>query len=134
MGALEFALTTTVNDGAQLLLAHVLEWPWHEPPAPNFDELPADEGAALSRYRARREQTALRRLAGLTPEGMRDRCEAIVLHGTAHTEMLRLAAERDIDLIVVGVRGRRAVDMALFGSTTNQIIRRATCPVMTVND
>ena len=38
----------------------------------------------------------------------------------------------DADLIVVGVRGRNAVDLALFGSTTNQVVRAAECPVLTV--
>jgi nucleotide-binding universal stress UspA family protein len=32
----------------------------------------------------------------------------------------------------MGVHGRNAVDMALFGSTTNQVVRRASCPVLTV--
>jgi len=34
--------------------------------------------------------------------------------------------------IVLGVHGRNPLDMALFGSTTNQVVRRATCPVLTL--
>jgi universal stress protein A len=36
------------------------------------------------------------------------------------------------DLIVMGVHGRNAADVMLFGSTTNQVVRRATCPVLTM--
>ena len=38
----------------------------------------------------------------------------------------------DADLIVMGVHGRNVVDLALFGSTTNQVVRSASCPVLTV--
>ena len=36
------------------------------------------------------------------------------------------------DLIVMGVRGRYAIDMMLFGSTTQQVVRQASCPVLTL--
>jgi nucleotide-binding universal stress UspA family protein len=32
----------------------------------------------------------------------------------------------------MGVHGRNALDLMLFGSTTNQVVRRATCPVLTL--
>lgn len=55
-----------------------------------------------------------------------------VMLGRPYLEILRMVEERAIDLIVMGVRGRGPVDMALFGSTTNHVVRRATCPVVTV--
>lgn len=130
--ALEFAMTTAQTRGAELLLAHVLEWPWPEPPAPNFDDLPAQEAAALTRFRTQREEGALRRLVTLEPEGWHDRCRSLVLHGTPHVALLQFAADRQVDAIVLGITGRNAVDLAVFGSTTNHIIRRAECPVITV--
>jgi nucleotide-binding universal stress UspA family protein len=35
-------------------------------------------------------------------------------------------------LIVMGVRGRNPLNLALFGSTTNQVVRHASCPVLTL--
>ncbi|HWK09925.1 MAG TPA: universal stress protein [Vicinamibacterales bacterium] len=61
-----------------------------------------------------------------------DTVSELVATGTPHREILRVADECDADLIVIGVRGRGAVDLTLFGSTTNQVVRRATCPVITV--
>jgi len=52
--------------------------------------------------------------------------------GSAYEEILRLAHERRSDLIVLGVHGRRRVERLLFGSTTNQVVRQAACPVLTV--
>jgi nucleotide-binding universal stress UspA family protein len=43
-----------------------------------------------------------------------------------------VAAEERADLIVMGVHGRNVLDMMLFGSTTSHVVRRATCPVMTL--
>jgi nucleotide-binding universal stress UspA family protein len=52
--------------------------------------------------------------------------------GKPHVEILRSAAIAGADLIVIGVHGRNAADVMLFGSTTNQVVRRATCPVLTL--
>ena len=39
---------------------------------------------------------------------------------------------RVVDLIVVGVHGRSALDRLVFGSTTEHLVRRAICPILTV--
>jgi nucleotide-binding universal stress UspA family protein len=49
--------------------------------------------------------------------------------GVAHA-----ARDAQSDLLVPGVRGRGAVDIAFFGSTTNQVVRHATCPVLTARE
>ena len=41
---------------------------------------------------------------------------------------MRNAVEDRADLIVMGVHGRNALDVVLFGSPINQVVRRATCP------
>ena len=52
--------------------------------------------------------------------------------GRPYLEILRMVEKRAIDLIAMGVRGRGPVEMALFGSTTNHVVRRAACPVVTI--
>ena len=42
---------------------------------------------------------------------------------------MRIAAQQQTDLIVVGVQGRGAASLMFFGSTTNHVVREATCPV-----
>jgi len=56
----------------------------------------------------------------------------MIRHGKPYAEILRLAAEETVDLIVMGVHGRNVIDLTLFGSTTNQVVRLATCPVLTL--
>ena len=56
----------------------------------------------------------------------------VVEFGRAHREILRVAETKPADLIVMGAQGRGGIGLALFGSTTQQVVRGATCPVLTV--
>jgi universal stress protein A len=58
--------------------------------------------------------------------------EHVVLKGTPYEEISRFAEENKIDLIVIGTHGRRGLDRMLFGSTAEQVVRHAPCPVLTV--
>jgi nucleotide-binding universal stress UspA family protein len=55
----------------------------------------------------------------------------VVSEGKAYQEILRTAAERHADLIVLGAHSGRAGLLA-FGSTMNHVVRQAACPVLTV--
>ena len=55
-------------------------------------------------------------------------------HGVPHQEIVRYAAERSIDLIVMGTHGRRGLAHALLGSVAERVVRTAACPVLTVRE
>jgi nucleotide-binding universal stress UspA family protein len=46
--------------------------------------------------------------------------------------ILRLAQEMHADLIVMGTHGRTGLGRLLMGSVAEQIVRKASCPVLTV--
>jgi nucleotide-binding universal stress UspA family protein len=46
--------------------------------------------------------------------------------------IVRIAAERHCDLIVLGSHGRRGLHRLLGGSVAEQVMRRASCPVLVV--
>jgi nucleotide-binding universal stress UspA family protein len=133
LAALALARSLARESHAALTLLHVVEWPWHEPPPPSLDELPAEQGAALAEYRRYVEKSATERLEALLP-GPRDASTPAtrLVHGKPYTEILRLAEAEGVDLIVMGVHGRNPLDMVLFGSTTNHVVRAALCPVLTL--
>ena len=54
--------------------------------------------------------------------------------GTPYREILRLADDKQSQLIVMGVHGRHAADIWFFGSTTNNVVRQAPCPVLTIRE
>jgi len=133
LDAVRSALSLAEESGARLTLLHVLEWPWDEPPAPSIEELPREQGLALAEFRRYSEASAKKRLESLVPDANRSsRITATLRSGKPYRQILDVAAAEQADLIVIGVHGRNPVDLALLGSTTNQIVRRATCPVLTL--
>ena len=52
--------------------------------------------------------------------------------GDAFVEILRYAADNAIDLIVMGTHGRGPVEHLLLGSVAEKVVRKASCPVLTV--
>jgi nucleotide-binding universal stress UspA family protein len=55
-----------------------------------------------------------------------------LVQGGVTTEILRYAKERECDLIVMGTHGRTGMKHLLMGSVAEQIVRVATCPVLTL--
>lgn len=56
--------------------------------------------------------------------------EPIVAQGQPTEQLLDLVARQKIDLVVVGSRGRGAVERLLVGSTSAQIVNEAPCSVL----
>lgn len=55
------------------------------------------------------------------------------LEGEAPADgIIGYAEEQDVDLVVVGTRGRRGLQRLLIGSVSEEVIRDAPCPVLTV--
>jgi len=58
--------------------------------------------------------------------------ETLICAGIPYEEILRIAGEKNVSLIVMGTQGRKGIDHFLFGSTAERVVRNAKCPVMTV--
>jgi nucleotide-binding universal stress UspA family protein len=56
----------------------------------------------------------------------------LLLGGDPATEILRIAQAIQADLIVMGTHGRTGLRRLLLGSVAEQVVRRASCPVVTV--
>jgi nucleotide-binding universal stress UspA family protein len=125
MRAVEHALSLAQEANAALTLLHVIE------AVP--DEAMATAFVDVVEYRRRRDADARARLRAATPAGARMWCHVseIVAEGKPYREILRASREMGVDLIVMGVAGRNAVDL-MFGSTTNHVVRQAGCPVLTL--
>lgn len=132
--ALLLAASVAERSAATLHVLHAIEWPWTESPIPDYDDLPAAQADALLEFRRYMTDRAAKRLDATVMQVIDGRCNVRteVVHGKAHVEVMRAAAAHDADLIVLGVHGRSTLDVAVFGSTTNQVVRHAECPVLTV--
>lgn len=123
--ALTVALSIAKESDATVTLAHSIEHPVENEALAMFD---------METFRDALRKDTKTRLEGLLTEEDRTFCNphVRVLEGKPFENLLELAAEDRADLIVLGVHGRNALNVLVFGSTTNQVIRRATCPVLTL--
>jgi universal stress protein A len=58
--------------------------------------------------------------------------EEVIAHGDAAAEIVRVAGEREVDLIVISSHGRTGLGRIIFGSTAEAVVRHAHCPVLVV--
>ena len=57
----------------------------------------------------------------------------VIKHGKPAKVIVDFAREEDIDLIVVGHRGRSALESILVGSVTRYVVNHSPCPVLVVH-
>ena len=114
--------------GAKILLVHVGD---HVPPS--LWEYPGLDVQALENRQLDSAREQLERFAAANLRNRQD-VELIVVLGDAHVEIVRLAADRGADLIVMATHGRNFFSHAVVGSTTERVLRRSPCPVLAVRD
>lgn len=114
---------------AELLCIHVVDeayqyWssmgPESIPVGPPMEELLALGKSRMEKFRATH-------LADLK----KPVTSAVVL-GRPFMEIIKYAREHGVDLIVMGTHGRGALAHVLLGSTTEKVVRKAPCAVLTV--
>ena len=88
---------------------------------------PADVADMLRKHEAGLERARVDALAAGAVE-----VHTVLIEGRASEEIVRHAIEQRCDLIVMGTHGRGEVAHLLLGSVTEKVVRRATCPVLTV--
>jgi nucleotide-binding universal stress UspA family protein len=122
--AVDYAAAIAAAAQARLVMSHVLEW------SEEVETVPATGTPVLPSS----EDDAVAELNGLLTGDLRARSapELVVGYGDPADEVLRLVQERGADLVVLGIRRRNPIDLAVFGSTAQRLIRGAVCPVLTV--
>ena len=65
------------------------------------------------------------------PDGLAGSSKVVV--GDVGEEIVAFAAQEKIDMIVMGTHGYKGLERVLFGSVAEQVVKTASCPVLTVN-
>jgi nucleotide-binding universal stress UspA family protein len=60
--------------------------------------------------------------------------ETLIKVGIPLEEILRVALNREVDLIVMGTHGRTGIANIVIGSVAGKVIGRAPCPVLCIRD
>ena len=114
--SLEYALSLALEFDAELRIVHVLE------DVPKSTEI-RDVTEEI-------QEKLIQAIPAETLDWLR--VDATVRMGRPYQDIVQLAVESEADLIVMGVEGRNALDIAVFGSTTHRVIQLAPCPVLAV--
>ena len=121
--ALAYAKRLAQEADAKLIAMSAIEWPFGEDVT----------YGAVADLRKSIESNASEALARLLPRpGSGPHAQSIVAMGKPSAAIIKVARARSVDLIVMGVSGRGALDVALLGSTTHHVIREGAWPVLTV--
>jgi nucleotide-binding universal stress UspA family protein len=125
----EYALKLAESRASELTVLHVLEPPSWSFLVPDRADPSKDPQLLLE---------ARTRLESLLPANVHEHCSPRLdlRIGKAHEQILAVAQLRDAQVVVVGVRGRSAgvVEPLFLGSVTNQVVRGAACPVLSVRE
>ncbi len=125
--ALQFALNLARQADGAVTVLHGIEWLAEEEPRTRTY-------ANMSDIRQRLLEESKKQMDDLVAAESQtwSRIDSDVVFGRVYREILRAADARQSELIVMGAQGRGGLDLAVFGSTTQQVVRGASCPVLTV--
>ena len=118
-GAAQYAVSLACEAGASLYVVHVVE-----PPAYG----PSDPGGLIDQNASLLKQM----LDEIIPDDVELPHESHTLVGDPATEIVRYADEEHVELIVIGTHGRAGPTRVLMGSVAESVMRRSSCPVLTI--
>ncbi|HMF42839.1 MAG TPA: universal stress protein [Polyangia bacterium] len=122
--ALDEAIEIGKPSSAAVEVLHVLELAEEFPFGTTY--LDADYGMLYASIDKRLSERADRvAAAGLL-------CTTKIKEGNAVAEITQRGRDIGADLIVVGTHGRTGIAHAMLGSVAERVVRRASCPVLTV--
>lgn len=119
--ALETATSLARDRDATLLILHVEEPPvaygggefYYGVDEPNRDDLE-------------------RMLMEVAPADSAVKCERQLIKGEPAAAIVQVAQQEGVEMIVMATHGRRGLLRFLMGSVAEHVVRKATCPVLTV--
>ena len=126
--AMTYAISFAQEFQAKLILLHVIE---EISSALYFDMLQAPP---LTQLMVNIEKQARQALDEVLPPEVRGKLPAdlILRKGVPFVEILSCATHVKADMIVLGTHGRTGLKHALFGSVAEKVVRKASCPVLSV--
>ena len=126
VNAVRVAVAIATPDG-DLTLLHVIDEHFvNEAVAAGLGT--SDEITARMKERAEADFSML--MEGLEADGVD--IERMVVIGTPFVEILKIARDLDLPMIVMGMRGRTVSPELLFGSTAEKVLRGSRVPVLCV--
>ena len=106
--------------GAVLVILHV-----QEPPAAY------GEGVLYYGVSEPDTEAVMKMLQEIVPPGQDAKYEHRLVMGDPAREIVRVARQENVDMIVMGTHGRSGLSRLIMGSVAESVMRHAPCPVLT---
>ena len=126
--AFNYAISFAKEYGATLFVVHVIEDVQYLANAYMFDVPMMPSFADMEQNRLKEMQEFIDREV----DDPNIRIEKVVRHGRPFIEIIQLAKEENVDLIVTATHGRGGLEHVLFGSVAEKVVRKAPCPVLSI--
>ncbi|MGZ8940521.1 MAG: universal stress protein [Limisphaerales bacterium] len=124
--AFAYAVAFARQFGAKLTLLHIVEPVWAPDFAKSFPLAMENDRFALE---CKRQLEQMAREGGIDPELIE---KVLVRHGRAYHEIVNAAKSLKVDVIIISTYGYTGLKHMLMGSTTERVVRHASCPVLVV--
>ncbi|MEJ2048463.1 MAG: universal stress protein [Calditrichota bacterium] len=125
--AADYAISIAENFKAQVNFIHVIEKEIH----PSFY---ASGVESIFQIDTGLQDRVIQNMQGFLEEQLNSDIKPrfMVKEGHAHREIVEYAKEEKADLIVISTHGLTGLEYLLLGSTTEKVVRWASCPVLTL--
>ena len=123
--ALKYAVSFALRNEAELYLLHVIDIRTFDENLDTITKQIADDSSI---------NNLKKKLLECVPEEIRSdmKIEAIVVQGIPFVEIIKIAKENEVDMLVLGTHGRTGLAHMMLGSVSEKVVRKAPCPVLTV--
>ncbi len=129
---MELATSLSLLEDSELHMTHVWNLEGEDTLRQRgFARVSKAEVDLLVEARRRRSEEMLQELSSRFPNGQ-ERRQVHLLKGTAGEAIPRLAAEKQVDLIVMGTVGRTGISGLIIGNTAEAILNQVDCSVLAV--
>jgi len=122
----EFAISIANKLGGKITFIHVIELVGY------YQDLtiisPKEIDAELKAMAEVKMKALLEKYASLAPN-----CSGMVIIGDTADTLVEYAQTNDADMIIMGTHGARGIKKILLGSVAERVLKRAHCPVLTIN-
>ena len=130
IGALTYAGLLAEKFGGSLHVLHVVDQAYQYWMAMGPESIPVGPSVDEMMDTAKKQMAEF--IGEHVPKSVKATTE--ITSGRPFLEIIRVAKERGVDLIVLGTHGRGALTQMLLGSVAEKVIRKAPCPVLSVRE
>jgi len=130
VGALKYAALLAEKFKASLHVLHVVDQAYQYWMAMGPESIPVGPTVEEMIGTAKKQMEEF--IAQHVPKSLKATTE--IISGRPVLEIIRVAKERNSDLIVIGTHGRGALKQILLGSVADKVIHKAPCPVLSVRE